>query len=422
MNFTNNIPKQLKEIIDRGFSDSVSCHNLDSENLRYIDKRSAVVKTLLKKNLLSKTFPYSAEKELNIGFCFDGSFLPIRNGASYTILNLMRSLYDSNNIYPNLVLCYRGWDDPSLYYKKCFRTLFINPFDYYGQTNVIEQIFKKFKIKIVHFYSSEGLLNLGSRLKKIGIKVIFEIQNIDHILYSRLGSDKTEINRVKKLQKKAIKISDFVFCRSAIDYNQALNLGADPRNTAIYKGGIYVNDFIFKTRNQKRYKLVFLGHMYYPPNENALKNIATIILPDLDNRYSITILGITPRKTIEKYKNPRLTFKEGVDDLSKELLNYDIALAPLSEGSGTRLKILDYLASGLPVITTSLGIEGLDNKIAHLVTVEDDLRLYAQRINFIMNNINSYDEQASIAREFVKSEYDWSRCINTFLKVYEQLL
>jgi polysaccharide biosynthesis protein PslH len=146
-------------------------------------------------------------------------------------------------------------------------------------------------------------------------------------------------------------------------------------------------------------------------------------LPGLDPAYTLTVIGMTPNNVLEKYKDDtRIIFREGVDDLSTELLSYDIALAPLREGSGTRLKLLDYLASGLPVISSVIGAEGLSTEIHSHITVEDDVRRYAQRIRDIAEDLQAFADRSQAGRAFIEREYDWTACIEPFLKGYRQLI
>lgn len=199
-----------------------------------------------------------------------------------------------------------------------------------------------------------------------------------------MGSTKDHIDKTKELQRQALKTVDYVLCRSKIDKDLAIELGANPEKIDIYNGGIYVKDFVFKPRLTQRHKLVFLGHLFYPPNENAVKLMVDKILPKLSSNFTLTMIGIGPDELINKYQS------EGVDNISEELLEYDIALAPLFEGSGTRLKVLDYLASGMPTISISIGVEGLNSGIIDCLQIEDNIDLYAKRIEETSHNLVQY--------------------------------
>lgn len=407
----------LKEIVDKGFPEPHLTELVSLGSYKFIDRDSTSLQT---ERPVVRSLPDN--DKLKVGFYFDGQFLPTRNGASYTLYNLMRSLSATGRMDSSLINCFRGWDDPQLYTNQVFRSVFIHPRDYYHKTGIIEEVFEDFNIQIAQFYNSEILLNLASRLKRIGRKVIYEVQNIDHVLLQRLDANPDDINVARNLQKDAFKIADHTFCRSEIDRQQAVALGADEASVSVYKGGIYVRDFTFKPRLENRKKLVYLGHMYYQPNENALDHLVYEIMPNLDDDCTLTVIGNTPPSILKKYVDPRVVFCQGVDDLDAELLEHDIAVAPLCEGSGTRLKILDYLASGLPVVSTSLAIEGLDPKISELVTIEDDLAKFAGHIRAVITDPVSFAYRSFAAREFMEQEYDWSECIDSFTEVYENLM
>lgn len=364
-------------------------------------------------------------RKYRVAFLVDGSFLPIRNGTYYSIFHLMNTLYDSNKVEPFLILSYRGWDKPNLYYGQKFSTVFLKTLDYYSNTGTLEHILNHFSIDIIHVYNSEEVIGMLSRLKSKSFKIIYEAVNIDHVLYERLGEKPKVLSKIKNIQSKAMTLCDAVLCRSVVDKNYILHMGIAESNIHIYRGAINIKEIKFKIRVKKNYKLVFLGHMYYPPNEEALNFMHNIIIPGLkkySNRYSVTVIGSVPKYLVKKYSSKYILFKGGVDNLSDELLKYDIALAPIKSGSGTRLKILDYLASGIPVISTRLGIEGLENQIRKCLIIEDNLDKYADLINKIEEDLHGYKHYSKRGRNFVIKYYNWSDNIDVFINLYNKLM
>ena len=407
----------LKEIVDKGFPEPHLVDMVKPGSYKFIDRSSSVLHEAHVERNSSREY-----EGWRVGFYFDGQFLPVRNGASYTLYNLMRSLAASGKVDPTLVNCFRGWDDPEIYSYQEFRSVFIHPRDYYHQTDVIEESFRDCDLQAAQFYNSEILLNLSNRLKRMGSKILYEVQNIDHVLLQRLDASTNEVNTARTLQLEAFNEADHIFCRSEIDKKEAIALGASERKVSTYKGGINVRDFTFEPRIKSKGKLVYLGHMYYQPNENALDHLASEVMPSLDDNCTLTVIGNTHPVLLEKYEDPRITFLEGVDDLDAELLKHDIALAPIFEGSGTRLKVLDYLASGLPVIATSVSIEGLNPELGKFVTIEDDITMFATRIKSVMIDPTRFAYRSYIGRMFVEKEYDWPLCIGPFLQAYEKLI
>lgn len=362
-----------------------------------------------------------ARSKPTVGFVIDGSFLPIRNGAFYSLFNLMKFLSKSNLVNPILIVSYRGWDDPKLYAKQVFTTVFVKPRDKYQDTGVFNYIVSNFNIDYIHLYNAEEVLNLSERLRWNKVKILYDAINVDHILYSQLGFKKNIVKKMWQQQQKAVQVADHIFCRSGIDRKHFLAMGAPGRKISLYHGGIDVEQIYFKPRLEQRFKLVFLGHMFYPPNENAVKIIAESIVPSLkrkDPRYEVTVIGIYPKAPAEQYRDKGIRFKGGVDNLSSELLKYDIAIAPIKEASGTSLKVLDFMASGLPLITTRLNIRAFDPPMSELCVIEDNPDRYADRIHEMMTDLKKYEVLALKARKYVEKNYHWQNCLEPFLEVY----
>lgn len=364
-------------------------------------------------------------KQYHVGFTTEGSFLPIRNGTNYSIQFLMEALYKTGKVDPNILIAYRGWDDPEIYKNQKFGALFLPVQHYYDDDLVFNYATNVMDLDFVHIFNSDEVLDMGKRLQRTGVKIIYEVINIDHVLYSQFWTDQSKLEEIRNMQKKACLSADYVMCRSEIDKGHLLDMGVPEGKISIYRGAIDPGHIEFKPRLSPRYKILFLGHMYYPPNEEALKLIVNKVLPSLreiDDRYTVTVVGNTPDKTLAEYANiPGLIFLGGQDNLGKFLQDYDIGIAPLYQGSGTRLKLLDYLASGLPTITTNLGIEGLHRDIKNHLIVEDDIEKYAGLVDGTMRNMASYKSKSESGRKFIEEKYNWNDAIQPFLDVYQKL-
>ncbi|KTG11013.1 hypothetical protein AUR64_07550 [Haloprofundus marisrubri] len=100
---------------------------------------------------------------------------------------------------------------------------------------------------------------------------------------------------------------------------------------------------------------LFVGACDYEPNEVAARRIVDEFAPALPD-VEFVIVGRDPPKTArENVHTPGF-----VDDLPGALSMADVALCPLTMGSGTKLKMMDYLAAGLPIVTTPVGAQGID--------------------------------------------------------------
>lgn len=111
-------------------------------------------------------------------------------------------------------------------------------------------------------------------------------------------------------------------------------------------------------------RLLFVGHLGYAPNINAARTLASDILPLIRRKYpqtTLTICGRAPARRLTSFlgKATAVTLIASPEDLAPLYQDADVALIPLSEGGGTRIKVLEAMACGLPVIASAKAVEGL---------------------------------------------------------------
>jgi len=156
------------------------------------------------------------------------------------------------------------------------------------------------------------------------------------------------------------------------------------------------------------YKVIFVGNMEYLPNQDAANLITTHIAPKVLSRIGnvkFLIVGRAPPELRTNSSN--VVFTGVVEDVAEFLAVSDVAIAPLFQGSGTRLKILEYFSCGLPVVSTSIGAEGLDVKNGVNILIEDDMDKFATEIIDLLMNEELRIRLGKAAREFVTKKYDW---------------
>lgn len=154
--------------------------------------------------------------------------------------------------------------------------------------------------------------------------------------------------------------------------------------------------------------IIFLGNLDYAPNREAVEVLSSIIAPKVLDEVKNAKFVVVGRSK-DKMEMPGLLFTGFVDNLPRILRISDVAVAPLLHGSGTRLKILEYFSCGLPVVSTSVGAEGLDVKNGVNIFIEDDLESFASRIIDLLGNENLAKMVGKAGRKLVAESYDWSQ-------------
>lgn len=163
--------------------------------------------------------------------------------------------------------------------------------------------------------------------------------------------------------------------------------------------------------------LVYHGTYSYQPNLQAMQFMASDILPRLAERgLDVEVLAIgskPPQQTL----HPRLHFAGSLPDLAEVIPAADMAVVSLLEGGGTRMKILDYFAAGVPVVSTAKGIEGIPVIDGQQALIRDGAEALCAAIHELAHDRDKAKMLAARARQFVM-ELSW----DSIAKRYQPLL
>jgi glycosyltransferase involved in cell wall biosynthesis len=169
-----------------------------------------------------------------------------------------------------------------------------------------------------------------------------------------------------------------------------------------------------KARNHRAnqiFTMLFVGTMGYHPNADALlffaDQIAPILRENSPRQWHLRVVGTIPENTWVKKLEcfPEIKFAGWVKNLSHKYDAADIVVAPIRGGGGTRIKILEAFAHGVPVVSTSKGAEGLDVENGVHIFIEDDPRLFAEACIRLMTDQLIGDEISRRALDLASSEY-----------------
>ncbi len=168
--------------------------------------------------------------------------------------------------------------------------------------------------------------------------------------------------------------------------------------------------------------IIFTGSFRYHANYEAMiwfiGKVFPLILSQIPDA-ELIITGDHLDLPLPSNKNVRRTGY--VDDVRGLVASSMVALAPLRSGGGTRLKILEAMVMGTPVVTTSKGVEGLDaqNEVHLLVT--DHPNDFANCVINLMTDRGRRRELSENALRLVQEKYDWSKVIFQFFELAEQI-
>jgi len=165
--------------------------------------------------------------------------------------------------------------------------------------------------------------------------------------------------------------------------------------------------------------LVFVGSMDWTPNIDCMERFAGEILPLIRERKpdcSLAIVGRTPPRSIRQLaEQDRLIAVTGtVADVRPYLWSSRVAIVPLRIGGGTRLKIYEAMAAGVPVVSTEVGAEGLDVHPPDDIRIADSAEEFAAECLELLADETARRRLAAAAYTLVSTRFSWERVIADF--------
>jgi polysaccharide biosynthesis protein PslH len=171
--------------------------------------------------------------------------------------------------------------------------------------------------------------------------------------------------------------------------------------------------------------LVFTGEMGFDPNVKAAETLARRVFPEIRRRHSdaeLHLVGRNPHPRVLALRAPGLTVTGEVPDMTPHLQTATVFVAPLATGAGTRTKLLEAMAAGLPIVTTRVGIEGIDAVDGQQVLLADDPDGFTAAVLRLLADPAGRLRLGAAARRLAEDRYDWTHCLAPLEGLYAGLL
>lgn len=194
----------------------------------------------------------------------------------------------------------------------------------------------------------------------------------------------------------------------------------------VIPNGVDIDYFTPSASEPAERSLVFVGGMNWYPNRDAVLHLRREIWPMLTREVpdiSLTIVGAHPPEEVMALarEDGRVTVTGFVDDVRPYLQRAMIYICPMRDGGGTRLKILDALATGKPIVSTTIGCEGIRVEPGTHALLADTPSDFVGQIRRLLDNDLLRQKLATESRRMAEQIYSW-RVIGAHLRdVYDSL-
>lgn len=252
-----------------------------------------------------------------------------------------------------------------------------------------------------------------------GVRVVVDEHNVEYDLLRRMAE--TEVRPLRRfynrLEYRKFRREEIGICRAAdlvltTSERDAQILGkvTGHRRFAVVPNGVDTDYFTPEGNAPEARSCIFTGATHYLPNEEAVVWFLEQILPRIGERtgdYTCYVVGGRPGERITRHRSEQVLVTGFVDDLREYLRRAQVFVVPLLAGGGTRFKVVEAMAAGLPVVSTRLGAEGIPVAHERNILLADEPRAFAEAV------LRLFEDEALCRRlvagglELVRERYDW---------------
>ena len=299
----------------------------------------------------------------------------------------------------------------------------------------IKQLFSKTDFDIVQIESVMGLyfdtLPLNRQFKSI---VMF--QNITSQQFNRFSNVEERWDRKLRTRLNAVTMGywepryaeRFDRCTVVSEIDRHLLKQSNPRlQVDVIPNGVDVGTYqpLPLPLENIHPSLLFIGHMGYQPCADAVLYFCREIFPIIRKAITKTefwVVGRDPLPEVLELDGSGVHVTGRVEDVLPYYRQNPVCVVPLRAGGGTRLKILEAMALGRPVVSTTIGCEGLDVVDGEHLFIADTPEQFAEKTVRLLNDRQLYRNISTKARHLVETRYGWDNIAERLMDVYSEMI
>lgn len=384
--------------------------------------------------------------------------LPATDGGKIGIYNISKEFAKENEV---TFIIFSNYMPEKSYVNEMSaigKTFFIIKDISNSKKNILISIFKNEPVYLSKFYDKSVLTQLDKIINEIEFDVIhadhtsmaqiayyiskktekpwgLRLHNLEHIIWSRYSDNLSKLSvkkYISKYQAKLLKKKEFDYiAKSYINFPITQNdfniIKQNVKNSNSVVISVGVDSELNKPINvEKIDNTLCIATTYsWVHNVNGLIWFIEKVIPIVKTEIPDIKFQLFGKNIPELFKNYRYLGVESigfVEDLSYKLSQSELYIAPLFVGSGIRIKILEAMAHGLPVIATKVSAEGIKIDEENGLYITDSPLEQAEIIINLLKDKELLQKKGKLAREFIVSHYNWSENVSKILNEYTKLI
>lgn len=323
----------------------------------------------------------------------DSAEIIVRKNKPWTLSILIRTLFSTKPLLMNLYE--QDWSNSS------------NLSDWLNWADLVWQ---------ECFYTND----MTYKSNKFTKKLILGEENIEYLAYERYFNSllwwkriilslavKLDLLKMKYWEKRIWRKAKKVAVASIND-KDVVEKETGRNDVIVITNGVDAEDYDFK-KNNVGLAILFVGNFKWFQNQQAVEWLVKEIFPKIKKevpKASLLIVGQNQPKWLRDFREFGVFGEEDLEDVREAYARGSVFLAPLKSGSGTKYKILEAMASGVPVVTTSVGFEGFEGFEGAMMVKNKTEELVEATVD-VLRKPQKYEEMRQKARKLVEENFDW---------------
>lgn len=362
-----------------------------------------------------------------------------------TLLAFIRSERERENMEPLVSLCTGGVKVVSLARGKardaanalsCLlnrRSFIVSRDDNAAMHTAVAQVLES-GVDVIHVDHLQMMQFLPARTP--GVSVVLDNHNIEHRIPQRMSESPgnplvrlyagQEWPKLRDFERDALRRADLTLCVSEEDASGLRDLTPSKADCIVpVPIGVDTEYFAPAQRSPNSRTLLTIGTMYWPPNVDGLLYFHTEIWPKVKAKIPnvrLNVVGAKPTAAVRALDTPEsgIHVTGSVPDVRPYAEDCAAFIVPLLSGSGMRVKILNALSMGLPVVSTTLGAEGIAVEDGKHLLLADTPETFADALMRLLREPHIGDRLGLAGRRLMESRYSWDAIGHELLSLYRR--
>jgi len=306
-----------------------------------------------------------------------------------------------------------------------------------AMTNKVRQLVNAESFDAVHvdqLWMAQYALLAAKSAQQPRPKLVLDQHNAVHLIPQRLADGESQFIKQKLLAREARVMTTYEtdVCSR---FDHVVWVTEEDRRAVAAVSGSGANDHppstvipicadpiqvqpVSLTSNKQR--ITFLGGLHWPPNAQGIVWFAQHVLPQVRAEMPEAILTVIGKDPPAGLDGEGIEVTGYVDDLNPYLAETSVFVVPLHAGGGMRVKILDAWSWGLPIVSTTIGAEGIEVQHQENILIADTAKTFAQAVLRVLANAALAQKLGQNGRQTIIEKYNWQTRYLAWDDVYQQ--